>query len=178
MSDSDARSGGSSAPHVAVRSRVLALLVGVVLAGALYLLLIDTVDLPELYAGAGAAVLSALAFEAAREQGFTEATLRPGWLLRTPRPLARIPGDIARVSVALAGQLLSPRRSRGVLRAVPFSGTSDSTLDTGRRVLAEALGSLAPNTIIVGVDRERGLIMAHQLQRSGDADTIDVLKLR
>ncbi len=37
-------------------------------AGALYLLLIDTTDLPELIAGAGAAAIAATGFELAREQ--------------------------------------------------------------------------------------------------------------
>ncbi|HLH15186.1 MAG TPA: hypothetical protein VKV16_10390, partial [Solirubrobacteraceae bacterium] len=63
--------------------------------------------------------------------------------------------------------------------AVPFRfGDPENPRDAGRRALAEALGSLAPNTIILGVDPESGLILAHQLRRSGGSETIDVLGLR
>lgn len=50
-------------------------------------------------------------------------------------------------------------------------------LDSGRCGLAESFGSLAPNTIIVGVDRERELILAHQLRRSGGREAINLLEL-
>ena len=46
-----------------------------------------------------------------------------------------------------------------------------------RRALAEAVGSLTPNTIVIGVDEERNLILGHQLRRSGGADGVDVLGL-
>jgi hypothetical protein len=39
------------------------------------------------------------------------------------------------------------------------------------------MGSLSPNTIVVGVDTERGLVLVHQLQRQGDAEQIDPLGL-
>ncbi len=143
------------------------------------MVLIDTTDLPELYAGAGAAVLAALAYEAGREQGFAEFSSAPGWLLRAWRGLARVPPDVARVSLTIFQQLLRPRAQRGRLRAVPFDfGDPDSPRDAGRRALAEALGSLAPNTVVIGVDSEHDLILAHQLYESGGADAIDVLGLR
>ncbi len=151
------------------------LALGFLFAGAFYLLLIDITDLPELYAGAGAAVMAALGFEAGREQGFAEMSSAPGWLLRAWRGFARVPGDVVRVSLAILLQLVRPRVERGALRAVPFDfGERDSPRDTGRRALAEALGSLAPNTIVVGIDPERNLILAHQLYLSGGSDAIDV----
>jgi hypothetical protein len=47
----------------------------------------------------------------------------------------------------------------------------------GRRALAESFGSFAPNTIIIGVDAERELLLGHQLRRRGGDDAIDVLRL-
>lgn len=47
----------------------------------------------------------------------------------------------------------------------------------GKRALAESLGSFAPNTIVIGVDAERELLLGHQLRRSGGDDSIDVMKL-
>jgi hypothetical protein len=154
------------------------LALGVGLGGAVYLLLIDTLDSPELYAGAAAALLAGIAFAAAIEHD-PQLSISPAWMLHGWRALASVPGDIARVSGAALAQLASPRRSRGVLRAIPFEhGTTQAPRDAGRRALVEALGSLAPNTIVVGIDPERELLLVHQLERHGGAEAIDVLGLR
>jgi hypothetical protein len=150
-----------------------------VIAGGFYLLLIDTTDLPELYAGAVTALLCAIAFEAGREQGFAEAAPSVRLLLRARRALVRVPGDVVRVSALALRQLLDPRSPRGTLRAVPFRhGPGEDRRETARRALAEGAGSLAPNTIVIGIDPERNLILAHQLGRGGGAETVDVLGLR
>lgn len=161
-----------------VGARLLFGAVGFLLAGSFYMLLIDITDLPELYAGAAVVVVSALVFEAAREQGVAEAGLQPSQLLRLWRPLARIPGDVVLVSLAALQQALSPRGQRGVLRAFPFKhGRRGNARDAGRRALAEAAGSLPPNTIVIGIDPERNLIIGHQLWRRGGAEGVDVLGL-
>ncbi|MDQ6835346.1 MAG: Na+/H+ antiporter subunit E [Actinomycetota bacterium] len=149
---------------------------GAALAASFYLLLIDTTSLPELYAMAGVVLLAGLAFLASLQQGFTEASIRPRWLLRGYRPLLGVPRQIALVAVEAAAQLIHPRRTRGRLRAIPFAG-GEGPHDIGRRALSEALGSLAPNTIVIGVDPERHLLLVHQLHRDGDADELDVLGL-
>jgi hypothetical protein len=153
--------------------------VGFAITGAFYLLLIDTAEEPELYAGAAVALVGAAAFAAGRQQGFAEASPGSGWLRQSWRVLVRIPADVWRVSLAALEQLVRPRASRGVLRAVPFRhGEGESGREVGRRALAEGLGSLAPNTIVIGIDPERDLILAHQLRRSGGPESIDVLRLR
>lgn len=155
------------------------LAVGFLLAGSFYLLLIDITDLPELYAGAGAALLAAVGFEAGREQGFAEFSSPPRWLARAWRAFVRVPADTARVSLAILLQLAHPRDERGVLRTVPFDfGARENPRDAGRRALAEALGSLAPNSIVIGIDPERNLLLAHQLYPEGEAEALDVLGLR
>jgi hypothetical protein len=147
-------------------------------AGALYLLLIDTTDLPELFVAAGAAALAATAFELAREErtvGGLRARL--AWLAHAYRPLQSVPGDIAALTVLAFRQLLRPQPTHGVFRAVPFTCGPDHELETGRCALAEWLGSFSPNTIVVGVDAERELILAHQLRPGGGREAIDVLGL-
>ncbi len=177
----DETSSGSDGPppRIAGPRRLVASALGFVFAGAFYLLLIDITDLPELYAGAGAAVLAAAGFEAGREQGFAEMSSAPRWLLRSWRAFARVPPDVVRVCLAIFQQLLHPLAERGTLRAVPFDfGVPDRPRDAGRRALAEALGSVAPNTIVIGIDPDRDLILAHQLYLSGGVDAVDVLELR
>lgn len=162
---------------VRVLRRVTAWSLAWVFAAALYLLLIDITDLPELYVGAGAAALAATAFELAREQDIAHLTARLRWIARAYRPLIKAPIDIAIVSIVAVRQLLRPRPMRGRFRAVPFRCGDEEQLVGGRAALAEALGSFAPNTIVVGVDEDRNLILAHQLLPTGGADAIDLLRL-
>lgn len=146
-------------------------------AAGFYLLLIDITDLPELIVGAGAAVLAATGLELAREQGIVGESIRLRWLLRLHRPLLKVPSDIAFVSLVGLRALVRRDASLGRFRAVRFSGGADEQRESGRRALAEAFGSFAPNTIIVGIDGDRGLILAHQLRPTGGREAIDLLEL-
>ena len=158
--------------------RAAAWLAAGVLAGGLYLLLIDTTSLPELIVAVAAAIIAATGFELAREQHTAGGlTARVRWLRTAHRPLLKVPSDIAAVSLVALRQLVKPRPVNGTFRAVPFRCGPETDLETGRRALAESLGSFAPNTIIVGVDSERELILGHQLRPQGGAEAIDVLGL-
>jgi hypothetical protein len=150
---------------------------GSALGAAFYMVLIDTVDLPELYAGIGAVLLAGAAYEAARRQGIAEARVSLRWVRWGWRVIASIPRQIAWVSWQALAQLVAPREARGSLRAVPFRAGGDGSGDVGRRALAEGLGSLAPNTIVIGIDGERDLLLVHQLHRSGGREQLDVLEL-
>jgi hypothetical protein len=160
-----------------VARRAIAWTLGWTFAAALYLLLIDITDLPELIVGAGAAVLAATGLELAREQGIVGQSVRWRWLLRLHRPLLGVPRDIVVVSAMALLALVRRRPAFGSFRAVRFGGEEDEPRETGRRALAEAAGSLAPNTFVVGIDGERQLILAHQLRPTGGRETLDPLEL-
>lgn len=164
-------------PSARITRRALAWSLGWCFAAAFYLLLIDITDLPELIVGAGAAVIAATGMELAREQGVVGESIRPRWLLRIHRPLLKVPGDVTFVSVMAFQQLVRREPHIGTFRAVPFACEGRERLATGQAALAEAFGSFAPNTFIVGIDRERELILAHQLRRSGGREAIDLLGL-
>ena len=169
--------GSDSRPGKRLR-RAGAWLAGFVLSGALYLLLIDTTSLPELIVGAVAAALAATGFELAREGGTAGGLSgRVRWLATLHRPLMNVPRDVATLSLLAIRQLMRPKTVNGVFRAVPFRCGDDEELETGRRALAESFGSFSPNTIIVGVDGERELILGHQLSPRGGREAIDVLRL-
>jgi hypothetical protein len=150
---------------------------GALLGGSLYLLLIDTTDLPELYVLAGVTVLAALAFAVSREERVAEGSLTASMLHGAWRALAGIPLQIGLVSLEALTQLWQRRMSRGSFRAVPFRAGPEKPRDIGRRGLAEALGSIAPNTIVIGVDPERDLLLVHQLRWQGEPEDLDVLRL-
>lgn len=157
--------------------RVLRASFGLVLGGGFYLLLIDTTSLPELYLLAGVALACGIGFELAREQGFVEARIAPAWLARGWRLIWRIPSDVAIVCWEALAQSVRPRRARGEFRAVPVTATAQNPADTGRRALVESVGSFAPNTIVVGIDAERGLLLTHQLRQHGAPDELDLTRL-
>jgi hypothetical protein len=159
------------------RRRASVWLAGWLLAGGLYLLLIDTTDLPELIVGAAVATVAATAFGLARERYLAAETVRLAWLGRVYRPFAQTPTDIVAVVGTALTQLRHPRRTHGVFRAVPFACGDNEAREIGRRALAESLGSFAPNTIIIGVDPERELLLGHQLRRRGGSEAIDILGL-
>jgi hypothetical protein len=157
--------------------RAWIVVLGILIGGGFYLLLIDTASLPELYVLAGVALTCGLLFLLSREQGFIEARIHPKLLASVWRLVAKIPLDIALVCWEALAQLARPRPARGSFRAVRFQAGEPSAEDTGRRAMAEALGSVAPNTIVVGVDPERGLLLVHQLHRQGRPEDLDVLRL-
>jgi multisubunit Na+/H+ antiporter MnhE subunit len=157
--------------------RTWLLLLGMLVGGGFYMVLIDSADLPELIVFAGVAVGCGVAFLVSHEQGVVEARVNPLWLWRVWRLAWQIPLDIAIVSWTAVAQLFTLRASRGEFRAVKYAAVGDTPPQTGRRALTEGFGSVAPNTIVVGIDDERGLLLVHQLRRQGAPEDIDVLKL-
>jgi hypothetical protein len=149
---------------------------GWVFAGALYLLLIDTISLPELLVGAGGVTLAATAFELTREHSALDAGFRGSWLARVYRPLLNVPRDIVWVSLEAMRQLARRDAQRGEFRSARFRCGAQER-ESAREALAESLGSFAPNTIVIGVDLHRELILVHQLRVSGGREAIDVLEL-
>lgn len=157
--------------------RAWIVVVAALLTGAFYLLLIDTTSLPELYVLGGVALAGACALLISREQGFTGTRIPPRWLFSGWRVLVRVPADIARLCCAAVAQLLAPLPVRGTFRAVGFTATRASQHDAGRRALTEWIGSVAPNTIVIGIDEDRSLLLVHQLSRQGSAGDVDPLRL-
>jgi multisubunit Na+/H+ antiporter MnhE subunit len=158
----------------AVLRRLLTFAIAWAISGAFYLLLIDTPSLPELLVGAGAAILAAGGFVLAVEQHVLGANFNPRWLHRAWRPVAQAPSDIVTVSLTALTQLVRPRATRGQFRSEPFRRGKNEEIEAGRLALVESLGSFAPNTIVVGVDVERELLLVHQLRKS---DPVELLEL-
>jgi multisubunit Na+/H+ antiporter MnhE subunit len=127
----------------------------IVLAG-LYLLLADTVTWPEPVLGAVAAAI-----------GATVATLVARVVPMSPPPagaalraLAGVIGDLVPLVRVLVTRGVLRRGGEGALVEVALAAQDES-----RRAWAETLGSLAPNTVVVDVDQERGVLITHQLTR-------------
>lgn len=124
-----------------------------------WLLLVDTHEEAQLLVGAGVAILAATISELVRRQRIAAVRMRPAWLTRLWRPAATVPRDLVRLAAAVP----RGRQRPGLLRALPFDGDVEDPTDNGRQALAELAGSFSPNTIVIGVDAERHLLLVHQL---------------
>jgi multisubunit Na+/H+ antiporter MnhE subunit len=138
--------------------------VRLVLFFALWLLFVDTLKVAELWAGVASAAIAATgAMLIARLEGFRfRVPLR--WL----RLLLRIPGDIVvdfwLLTVVVWRKLRGGGRNLGHMTSVPFP-SGDSELERSRRAFAVEVVALAPNTYAIGFDRDRSLLLIHQLVR-------------
>jgi multisubunit Na+/H+ antiporter MnhE subunit len=148
---------------------------GALLAGGFYMLLIDTVSLPELYVVPAVLLLSAGALALATRTGQRGHRLPVRWLLAAWRPLVWVPRDLVLVTLELAAQLAHPRTRRGRLRTIPVPRPAGEDATVSRAALSEMLGSLAPNTIVIGHDPERGTLLVHQLRHRGAPESLDPL---
>jgi multisubunit Na+/H+ antiporter MnhE subunit len=153
---------------------------------AFWMLLVDTREAPQVYAGLAVAALGATGSELVRRQRVAGARLRVRWLARAYRPLLSVPRDLVRLGLVLRGTFANhwlakaPRPAPGRFRALAFDPGSGGPDDVGREALAEIAGSFSPNTFVVGLDRERGLLLVHQLvpETERPQESIDPLELR
>ena len=134
---------------------------------ALWLLLVDDVSSPQLWAGAVAAVLAALIAKAVDRVRRERPRPRPGMLRHIHRPLLLLLTDTARVSWALVLMLSGRGAGLGRIRAEPYLAVGDTPTDAARRGLSEWSASLGPNRYVVGCDRESGTLLVHELLPAG-----------
>ncbi|HLJ75966.1 MAG TPA: hypothetical protein VKT75_01060 [Acidobacteriaceae bacterium] len=119
----------------------------------------------DLYVGIPAVILSvAFAFFSIRRLPIR---FRP--TLRDLMQLWRLPwyivSGIAEIAWVLAKDLVG-KRAESLFRAAPWYPNGDDGHDIALRSLAVAYTTVAPNFIIVGIDRERGRMLFHQVSES------------
>jgi multisubunit Na+/H+ antiporter MnhE subunit len=138
------------------------------LLAALWLALVDTVVVPELVTGAVAAAIAATGAVVVR--GRREVLLRPrlSWLLAGWRPLVASVTDLRPLAIVLWRRGIRRRAEHGVFAEVPYAAVGTDPHAAAHRVLTQALGSLAPNTLVVGIDRDRRTMLVHQLVPTDD----------
>jgi multisubunit Na+/H+ antiporter MnhE subunit len=134
-----------------------------VLLGA-WLAMTGTTAALELVAGACAAAIGATRQAVARATMQDRHALDPRWPARFRGAPVRIVADMGVLCRALARALVRPRRPGGAYREVrlaEIAGTGEAP--AGRRATRELRGSVAPNTIVVRTDAERGVALVHHL---------------
>ena len=123
-----------------------------ILLTGLYLAFADSRRVEELVAAAVVGALGATAAALVRRERDVILRPRPTQIVAELRTLLAWPRDLALLARALV------RRPAGRVVETAFSGDETS------QALAIAGRGLAPNTIVIGVDEERGVLLAHRLE--------------
>jgi multisubunit Na+/H+ antiporter MnhE subunit len=154
--------------HRPAVTRVGAWLIWWVLLMALWVMLDDSLATDELLAGAGAAAIAALVAEVAGHQAATRFRMRIRWLV----PALRLPGQVARDTVtvyaALWRRLARGEQPDSAFVTEPARFGDDSPAGVTRRVLLIGGRSVAPNAFALGLDRDTGTMVLHQLVTKGE----------
>lgn len=147
------------------------------LCAGLWLVLDDTLALPELVDGAAAAATGASAATLVRARSHVQFAAQPGWARYWWRPLVHLLSDLPELTRTLAAGLAGGDRNPGRVRTVEFSVRADDRARAAQVALASIAGSVAPGTVIVAVDEEGGQLVFHELTPREDRERADPLEL-
>jgi hypothetical protein len=145
----------------------------------LWMILDDTTVLPELIDGAVAAAIGATGATVAYARRSVPLRLPHGWARWWWRPLTQFVADLGALTRVLARALNGGEREAGAVREQPFALSDDPATRHAQIALAAVAGSFAANTVVLGVDEERSVIIVHELaaSRGGDRRCADPLEL-
>ncbi|MDQ4058175.1 MAG: Na+/H+ antiporter subunit E [Actinomycetota bacterium] len=133
------------------------------LLAALWLLLTGSFDPYEMGAGAVAAAVAATTATLVKAESVMRFDPEIAWLLRAVRLPRRIFVDNLVVLGAAVRHVTGRRRAVGAFRAVRFRTGGEDSRSATRRALVISAITVTPNTYVVGVDKDRDLILCHQL---------------
>jgi hypothetical protein len=136
-----------------------------VLLTVLYWLLVFKTEPAELIAGAICGAISAAGAELVRTHGSVHIVL-PDW--RFLPAVAALPRQTIRDTALLTGVVwrvvVRGEEVRGRFLSQPFAGARGKSPEAaGKRAAAKLVGSVAPNTLVVGFAPDKDLVLLHQL---------------
>ena len=132
----------------------------------LWMLFVSQLRRAEVVAGVCAAALGAVAEGIVKARRLAKFRPRPGWLaLFLWEPWYGLTGAAA-VMRALARRLTG-KKSESQFRGVPFHAGGTDSKSEARRAITITAVSVSPDTIVVGIDRERGFLLLHQIAPGG-----------
>jgi multisubunit Na+/H+ antiporter MnhE subunit len=131
---------------------------------SLWVALDDSLAPDELLAGAGAAALAAVAAGVVSRQAGTRYRIRAAWLPRAVALPGQVTADTLAVFTVLARTVFTKvPPPRGAYREIPVRYGDDTPLGVTRRVLLTGARSLTPNAFVVDLDKERDVMLVHEL---------------
>lgn len=136
---------------------------------------VNTFLAAEVIAGVAAAAVAATAAELVRGQGLVHFRPRLSWLLQARRLPRGVMVDSWTLATVLWRRTVRRQKVQGDFEAVPFASGGDDPRSSARRALYVAAISLTPNTIVVGIDREKDMMLVHQLVPSGPSSASELV---
>ncbi|HEX9065135.1 MAG TPA: hypothetical protein VF843_08500 [Streptosporangiaceae bacterium] len=130
---------------------------------AIWVILDDSVAVDELIAGALAAAVSAALTEVASHQAGVGYRIRLRWLTAAARLPAQVGRETAMVFAALGRRIATGQEPAGGFVAESVRPGPGAELGRTRRALLVGAQSLSPNKFVLGIDPERGELLAHKL---------------
>ncbi len=127
----------------------------------------DSVAADELLAGAGAAAIGALAAVITADLASGQLRIRVRWLVHSLRLPWRLLRDTFVIFAALWDFLARGQRPRSAFREQPARYGPDTAAGSTRRSLLVGGLSVAPNMFVLGMDRDRDVMVVHELVQPG-----------
>jgi multisubunit Na+/H+ antiporter MnhE subunit len=155
--------------HAPVARRVAAWIGWWIAGMSFWVMLDDSTQLDETLAGAGAAALAALVAEVATYQAGARLKIRAEWFVPALQLPGQVAGDVITVFGALWRKLARGEQPHSAFVEIPVRYGDDTIEGVTRRVLMIGGRSLAPNTFVLGIDKDLGAMVVHQLEaKSGE----------
>src|SRR5205814_2210049 len=101
---------------------------------------------------------------------------RPALVRHAWRVLLNVVPDVWRLTRAAIRQVAAREPVRGRVVAMPFGHIADDLDERAVRAAAAGVGSIAPNSIVIGVDLDSGLLLVHQLEPTRKPSDLDPLQ--
>jgi hypothetical protein len=118
----------------------------------------------EMIAGTVAALLATVGVVVFGAHGKIRFRLRAIDVLQVIRLPAYVVTDTAKLLRAIGEQMWGRRGAPSCIEAVEFDALGNDASSAGRRALAVTYGTISPNSVLVGVVTEQGLLLYHRIQ--------------
>ena len=132
-----------------------------------WILFVGNLEPAELLAGGVTAAIAATGSHIAWATHLARFSAHFRWVAQGWRLPWYVIADTGTILLVLLRHLFTRRKVDSVLIAVPFKACGPKADAAALRALAIAYTSITPNSVVVGIDQHRGLMLLHQLERSG-----------
>src|SRR5581483_192397 len=128
----------------------------------------DSTATAELAVGAAVAAMGAFLAELVQHQSATHFRMSVEWIVPALGLPKRIGSDLATVSRALWRYVVHAEKPPSAFVDMPKAWGGEDALGTTRRTLVLGGASVSPNSIALGIDRDRDVMVVHRLVASDE----------
>lgn len=142
---------------------------------ALWFLFSFTLSRNELYVGAACASLSIIALEISLRAEPLCFRPRVRWL----KLLLSLPGSVVHdliLMLAVVFDKLRGRRIHSQFQVTRFTSEQDTPRECARRALAVGFATVPPNSVVIGINREKKTLLYHELVHAPELAVVRALR--